>query len=89
MCFASMCQVSAGGSLTNSLMALARLGAAEHAVHGRGQLRVAMDGIIGSDVLSSFYNVQMKQAGVEVLARPAPQSCTGEIVHPLQTYSIT
>lgn len=73
-------QVSAGGSLSNSLMALAKLGAAEHAMHGRGQIRVAMDGIIGSDMLSTFYHMQMKQAGVEVLASPAPQSCTGTVM---------
>ena len=70
-------QVSAGGSLSNTLLALARLGAAEHALHGRGTLRVAMDGIIGGDPLSEFYNSQMQRAGVQVLARPSPSSCTG------------
>lgn len=39
-----------------------------------------MDGIIGSDLQSTFYNLQMKQAGVEVLASPAPQSCTGTVM---------
>lgn len=71
-------QVSAGGSLSNTLLALARLGAAEHVLHGRGALRVAMDGIIGGDPLSEFYNSQMRRAGVQVLARPSPCSCTGE-----------
>lgn len=70
-------QVSAGGSLSNTLLALARLGAAEHALHGRGTLRVAMDGIIGGDPLSEFYHSQMQRAGVKVLARPSPASCTG------------
>ena len=58
-------------------MAIARLGASEHELHGRGRLRVAMDGIIGSDLLSTFFHLQMRQAGVEVLAHPAPGSCTG------------
>mmetsp|Transcript_18668 Transcript_18668/g.56425 ORF Transcript_18668/g.56425 Transcript_18668/m.56425 type:complete len:447 (-) Transcript_18668:375-1715(-) len=73
-------QVSAGGSLSNTLLALARLGAAEHALHGRGTLRVAMDGIIGGDPLSEFYHSQMQRAGVKVLARPSPASCTGTVM---------
>lgn len=73
-------QVSAGGSLSNTLMALARLGAAEHEIHGRGQLRVAMDGIVGGDALSQFYSAQMANCGVSVLAQPGPNSSTGTVM---------
>ena len=71
-------QVSAGGSLSNTLLAMARLGAAEDGLHGRGRLRVAMDGVVGRDALSQFYSAQMATAGVAVLAQPGPNSSTGE-----------
>lgn len=71
--------MSAGGSLSNTLLALARLGRAEDGLYCRGPLRVAFDGILGSDVaLSAFYSAQMANAGVSVLAQPSPNSCTGE-----------
>ena len=70
-------QVSAGGSLSNTLLALARLGRAEDALCSRGVLRVAFDGIVGGDALSAFYSAQMREAGVSVLAEPGPNSSTG------------
>ena len=70
-------QVSAGGSLSNTLLALARLGRAEDALCSRGPLRVAFDGIVGGDALSAFYSAQMREAGVSVLAEPGPNSSTG------------
>lgn len=70
-------QVSAGGSLSNTLLALARLGRAEDALRCRGPLRVAFDGIVGGDALSAFYSAQMRDAGVSVLAEPGPNSSTG------------
>lgn len=74
-------QVSAGGSLSNTLLALARLGRAEDGLYCRGPLRVAFDGILGSDVaLSAFYSAQMANAGVSVLAQPSPNSCTGTVM---------
>lgn len=71
-------QVSAGGSLSNTLLALARMGRAEDALYCHGALRVAFDGIMGGDALSAFYTVQMRDAGVSVLAEPGPNSSTGE-----------
>lgn len=71
--------MSAGGSLSNSLLALARLGRAEDVLCCRGALRVAFDGIVGGDALSAFYTAQMRDAGVSVLAEPSPNSSTGEI----------
>jgi sugar/nucleoside kinase (ribokinase family) len=73
-------QVSAGGSLSNTLLALARLGRAEDALCSRGPLRVAFDGIVGGDALSAFYSAQMREAGVSVLAEPGPNSSTGTVM---------
>lgn len=70
-------QVHAGGSLSNTLMALARLGAAAGAPRGGRPLRVAMAGLVGSDALGSFYAAQMERAGVEVLAPPVAGASTG------------
>ncbi|GAB4822062.1 hypothetical protein N2152v2_009108 [Parachlorella kessleri] len=72
-------QVCAGGSLSNTLMALARLGQAAGARGGR-PLRVAMAGVCGEDALGSFYAAQMRKAGVEVLSEPVPGANTGTVV---------
>ena len=69
-------QVTAGGSLSNTLLALARLGAAG-AVSGAPGLRVAMGGVLGSDPLGSFYAAQMRQAGVTIVTQPKPGTNTG------------
>jgi len=42
-------QVAAGGSLSNTLVALARLGAADDALRASGPLRVGMAAVAGSD----------------------------------------
>lgn len=73
-------QVGAGGSLSNTLMALSRLGAASEGRHGARRLRVAMAGLVGGDPLGSFYSAQMRAAGVEVLAAPAAAVNTGTVV---------
>jgi hypothetical protein len=41
--------VSAGGSLSNTLVALARLGAADDALRASGALRIGMAAVAGSD----------------------------------------
>lgn len=70
-------QVSAGGSLSNSLMALAQLSAAANKSSCR-QLHVALAGIVGSDPLGSFFTAQMSQAGVEVVSKPVDDAHTGD-----------
>ena len=70
-------QVSAGGSLSNTLAALARLGSAAQRQSGSGGLRVAMAGIVGADPLSQFYSAQLANAGVSILSEAEPYSCTG------------
>ena len=68
-------QMSAGGSLSNTLVALARLSAA----HERrdGQLNVAAASVSGGDVLGEYYRNQLVRAGVAMLAEPLPGSSTG------------
>ncbi|KAK9803573.1 hypothetical protein WJX72_001343 [[Myrmecia] bisecta] len=73
-------QVSAGGSLSNTLVAIARLGAAEHQLWGSGLLKVAMGSVVGSDPLGKFYCAQLRQAGVEILTEPQANSNTGTVV---------
>ena len=46
-------KAAAGGSLSNSLVALARLGSSRSA--GYPELKIAMAGSVGSDPLGSFY----------------------------------
>ena len=51
-------KAAAGGSLSNSLVALARLGCKP--VGGGPALNVAMAGSVGSDPLGSFYRLEFK-----------------------------
>jgi len=69
-------RVTAGGSLANSLVGLARLGAAGA---GRG-LRVAMAGAIGGDPLGEFFAGQLAAGGVAMAAPPPAGSQTGTVV---------
>ena len=74
-------KVSAGGSLSNSLVALSRLGtAAERQSLQPAGLRVAMAGVVGNDPLSHFYSAQLRDADVSIISQPEPNSCTG--AHP-------
>jgi sugar/nucleoside kinase (ribokinase family) len=64
--------MSAGGSLTNTLVAIARLSAA----HGQ-PMRIAMGGATGADVLGSYYNAQLEAAGVQIVGEPQPGAGRG------------
>merc|ERR1712144_24162 len=68
-------KVTTGGSLSNSLVALSRLGGQqrEHlssgatgatGAGGGGVLRVGMAGLVGADPVGSFYKAKMNRAGV-------------------------
>ncbi|KAL4458478.1 hypothetical protein ABPG75_013343 [Micractinium tetrahymenae] len=72
--------ISAGGSLSNTLMALARLGEASARLDGEPPLRVGMAGLLGADPLGEFYASQLRQAGVEVCSPPAAGANTGTVV---------
>ena len=71
-------QISAGGSLSNTLVALSRLGIAEQRLHGSGQLRVGMAGVVGADALGVFYASQLEKAGVEIVSQAQSNSATGQ-----------
>ena len=73
-------QVSAGGSLSNSLIGLSQLGHADNVLRDSGELRIAMAGGIGSDSLGSFFSAQAAKAGVTLLSDCVPDSCTGVLL---------
>lgn len=73
-------QVNAGGSLSNSLVALARLGLADAQLHACEPLRVGMAGSIGGDALGEFYQAKLATAGVDFLSKPQANSATGTVV---------
>lgn len=72
--------ISAGGSLSNTLLGLARLSAAGAVRWGGAPLRVGMAGLVGSDPLGEFFCAQMRQAGVDVVSPPLPGAATGTVV---------
>lgn len=55
-------QVSAGGSLANTLVGVAKLSRA-----AGNDMRVLLGGSLGTDTLGQFFNSQMKRAGVRCL----------------------
>lgn len=72
-------QISAGGSLANSLVAVSRLGASA-ALTGSNELRVSMAGCIGADAHGEYFQSQLQSAGVNFATRPAADSETGTVV---------
>lgn len=70
-------QVTAGGSLSNTLIGLSRLGQADNCLRGSGGLQVALAGAVGSDTLGSFFAARAAKAGVQILADTVADSCTG------------
>ncbi|GAB2249615.1 hypothetical protein Droror1_Dr00012974 [Drosera rotundifolia] len=70
-------KAAAGGSLSNSLVALARLGSQPV---GGPILNVAMAGSIGSDPLGGFYRSKLHRAGVHFLSSPVNEGTTGTVI---------
>ncbi|GAB4858156.1 hypothetical protein Ancab_009553 [Ancistrocladus abbreviatus] len=70
-------KAAAGGSLSNSLVALARLGSQPA---GGPILNVAMAGSIGSDPLGGFYRAKLRRAGVNFLSAPVKDGTTGTVI---------
>ncbi|GMP25303.1 hypothetical protein CsSME_00002241 [Camellia sinensis var. sinensis] len=70
-------KAAAGGSLSNSLVALARLGA-RHV--GGPPLNVAMAGSVGSDPLGGFYRAKLRRANVNFLSPPVKNGTTGTVI---------
>lgn len=70
-------KAAAGGSLSNSLVALARLGG--QSIAGPA-LNVALAGSIGSDPLGGFYRSKLRRANVNFLSAPVKDGTTGTVI---------
>ncbi|KAL1564299.1 hypothetical protein AAHA92_06657 [Salvia divinorum] len=70
-------KAAAGGSLSNTLVALARLGAQPI---GGPSLNVAMAGSVGSDPLGGFYRSKLQRANVNFLSAPVKDGTTGTVI---------
>ncbi|XP_062147399.1 uncharacterized protein LOC133855344 [Alnus glutinosa] len=70
-------KAAAGGSLSNSLVALARLGSRPI---GGPALNVAMVGSVGSDPLGGFYRTKLRRANVHFLSAPIKDGTTGTVI---------
>ncbi|GMI78936.1 GENES NECESSARY FOR THE ACHIEVEMENT OF RUBISCO ACCUMULATION 5 [Hibiscus trionum] len=70
-------KAAAGGSLSNSLVALSRLG---YKPIGGPVLNVAMAGSVGSDPLGSFYRTKLHRANVNFLSESIKDGTTGTVI---------
>ncbi|KAH9300536.1 hypothetical protein KI387_012119, partial [Taxus chinensis] len=70
-------KAAAGGSLSNTLVALARLGMG---LHGVPALNVALTGTVGSDPLGEFYRAKLLRANVRFLSKPIKDGTTGTVI---------
>ncbi|KAG6392843.1 hypothetical protein SASPL_147071 [Salvia splendens] len=70
-------KAAAGGSLSNTLVALARLGAQPI---GGPSLNVAMAGSVGSDPFGGFYRSKLQRANVNFLSAPVKDGTTGTVI---------
>ncbi|KAK4795827.1 hypothetical protein SAY86_028153 [Trapa natans] len=70
-------KAAAGGSLSNSLVALARLGSQPI---GGPALSIAMAGSVGSDPLGGFYRAKLRRANVSFLSAPINDGTTGTVI---------
>uniref|UniRef100_A0A0D9XMT5 Carbohydrate kinase PfkB domain-containing protein n=1 Tax=Leersia perrieri TaxID=77586 RepID=A0A0D9XMT5_9ORYZ len=71
-------KAAAGGSLSNSLVALSRLGSSRSANYP--ELRIAMAGSVGSDPLGSFYRAKLRRANLHFLSKPVKDGTTGTVI---------
>ncbi|KAL5724874.1 hypothetical protein ACHQM5_008083 [Ranunculus cassubicifolius] len=70
-------KAAAGGSLSNTLVALARLGVQPS---GGAPLNVAIAGSVGSDPLGGFYRAKLRRANVNFLSEPVKDETTGTVI---------
>ena len=70
--------LNAGGSASNTLAAVALLCRASHALPHN--VRVGMGGIVGSDVMGSYFVAEMERAGVDFVSQPIQGTTTGKCV---------
>ncbi|PON49507.1 Adenosine kinase [Trema orientale] len=69
-------KAAAGGSLSNTLVALARLASKAPS----RPLNVAMAGSVGSDPLGGFYRAKLRRANVHFLSAPIKDGTTGTVI---------
>ncbi|XP_030532849.1 uncharacterized sugar kinase slr0537 [Rhodamnia argentea] len=70
-------KAAAGGSLSNSLVALSRLGTRPI---GGPPLSIAMAGSVGGDPLGGFYRAKLRRANVNFLSAPVNDGTTGTVI---------
>ncbi|CAA0816221.1 pfkB-like carbohydrate kinase family protein [Striga hermonthica] len=70
-------KAAAGGSLSNTLVALARLSGQ---TIGGPSLNIAMTGSVGSDPLGGFYRSKLWRANVKFLSTPVQDGTTGTVI---------
>ncbi|ESW03499.1 hypothetical protein PHAVU_011G018700 [Phaseolus vulgaris] len=70
-------KAAAGGSLSNTLVALARLGSRSAKAPA---INVAMTGSVGSDLLGGFYREKLRRANVQFLSEPIKDGTTGTVI---------
>lgn len=70
-------KAAAGGSLSNTLVALARLGSQNN---GGPLLNVVMAGSVGSDPLGGFYRSKLQRANVNFMSAPINDGTTGTVI---------
>ncbi|KAK3447479.1 hypothetical protein EUGRSUZ_A02987 [Eucalyptus grandis] len=70
-------KAAAGGSLSNSLVALSRLCTRPF---GGPPLNIAMAGSVGSDPLGGFYRAKLRRANVNFLSAPVNDGTTGTVI---------
>jgi hypothetical protein len=70
-------KLAAGGSLSNTLVALARLGVA---TSNNSTIDVAMTGSVGGDALGDFYRTKLQRANVHFLSQPIVDGTTGSVI---------
>ncbi|RDX70721.1 hypothetical protein CR513_50014, partial [Mucuna pruriens] len=70
-------KAAAGGSLSNTLVALARLGSRSVKAP---IINVAMTGSVGSDLLGGFYREKLRRANVQFLSPPIKDGTTGTVI---------
>ena len=71
---------NAGGSLSNTLVALSRLDAAAGGGGVDTALPVGLAGSVGGDALGDFYRAKMRKAGVAFVSEPQVDGTTGTVI---------
>ena len=71
---------NAGGSLSNTLVALSRLNAAARGGGVDVPLPVGLAGSVGGDALGDFYRAKMRKAGVAFVSEPQVDGTTGTVI---------